>query len=117
MPRSTNAVARHKSRKRLRQKTRGYWGAGRTQLRQSRNLHNRAMRYAWFHRFQRKRNFRRLWITRISAAVRNHGVSYSRFIHMLKQANIELNRKSLSELAIRDPKAFTAIVELAKKSA
>jgi len=117
MPRSTNAVARHKSRKRLRTKTRGYWGAGRTQLRQSRNLHHRAMRYAWFHRFQHKRNFRRLWITRISAAVRNHGLSYSRFIHLLKKAEIELDRKSLSELAIREPAAFTAVVDLAKKAA
>lgn len=114
MPRSTNAVARHKSRKRLRQRTRGYWGAGRTQVRQSRHIHNRAMRYAWFHRFERKRNFRRLWITRISAAVRNHGLSYSRFIHLLKKADIELNRKSLSELAIREPAAFAAVVEQAK---
>ena len=117
MSRATNAVARHKGRKRMRRATRGYFGAGRTQMRQSRQMYNRALRYAWFHRFKRRREFRRLWITRVSAAVRPFGISYSRFINMLKKAKIELSRKSLSELAIRDPKAFAAVVEQAKKAA
>lgn len=116
MPRATNAVARHAKRKRLRTATRGYFGAGRTQLRQSRNIQARAMRYAWFHRFQRKRQFRRLWITRISAAVRPHGLNYSTFINKLAKAGIELNRKVLSELAIRDPNAFAQVVEAVKRA-
>lgn len=114
MPRASNAVARKRGRKRLRKSTRGYWNAGRSQYRQSSIMQMRAMRYAWFHRFERKRQFRRLWITRISAAARNHGISYSRLIHGLKKAGIDLNRKVLSELAIRDPNAFGKIVEAAK---
>ena len=114
MSRSTNGVARHKRRLKIRRATRGNFGAGRTQWRQASIMNMRALRYAWFHRFLRKRDFRRLWITRISAAVREHGLSYSRFINLLKKANIELNRKTLSELAIREPKAFAAIVEQAK---
>ena len=117
MSRTTNAVFRHRKHKRIRRAARGYWGGGRSQLRQSREIVNRAMRYAWFHRFQKKRQFRRLWITRISGAIRTHELNYSTFINLLKKANIELNRKSLSEIAIRDPKAFGAIVEAAKKAA
>ena len=116
MPRSTNAVVRNHSRKRLRRAARGYFGAGRTQLRQSREIRMRALRFAWFHRFLRKRDFRRLWILRISAAVRSRGLNYSRFVNMLKKTNIELSRKSLSELAIRDPHAFDAVVEAAKRA-
>jgi large subunit ribosomal protein L20 len=62
---------------------------------------------------RRRRDFRRLWITRLNAAARLHGITYSQFIHLLNKANIELNRKSLSELAIRDPQAFTKVVEAA----
>lgn len=111
------SVARNKARKRLRRATRGYFGAGRTQLRQSRNIQARALRYAWFHRHLRKRQFRRLWITRISAAVRPFGLNYSTFINQLKKAGIVLDRKVLSELAIRAPKAFEAIVAKAKAAA
>ena len=117
MPRSTNAPARKKGRNKLRRAARGYFGGGRTQFRQSRHVHNRAMRFAWFHRLLRKRQYRRLWITRLSAAARNHGLSYSRLIFLLKAANIELSRKSLSELAIRDPQAFGKIIEVAKAAA
>ncbi len=116
MARTTNAVARHQKRKRLRRATRGYWGAGRTQVRQSRNIHQRALRYAWHHRFLRKRDFRKLWITRISAAVRAQGLSYSRFMYLLKQAGLQFDRKTLSELAIRDEAAFSAIVSQAREA-
>ncbi|MCK6440661.1 MAG: 50S ribosomal protein L20 [Planctomycetes bacterium] len=116
MSRATNAVARHRKHMRMRRKTRGNFGAGRNQWRQSKLMRMRGLRYAWFHRFKRRRDFRRLWITRMSAAIREHGISYSRFIAMLKKANIQLSRKSLSELAIRDPKAFAAVVETAKKA-
>lgn len=114
MSRATNAVARHRRHSRLRRDARGYFGAGRTQWRQSKIMRMRALRYAWFHRFKRKREFRRLWITRISAAARAHGVNYSNLISLLKKANIALDRKSLSELAIREPKAFEAVVNAAK---
>lgn len=67
-------------------------------------------KYAWFHRRRRKRDFRSLWITRISAAVRLHGMTYSQFIHAMTQAKVELNRKSLAEIAVRDPKGFAQIV-------
>jgi large subunit ribosomal protein L20 len=113
--RSSNQKAR--SRKRLRTQTRGYFGAGRTQTRQSRIMRMRALRHAWFHRHKRKRDFRSLWITRISAAVRPHGLNYSRFIALLKKAKINLDRKVLSELAIRDAAAFTEVVNKAKASA
>ncbi len=114
MSRASNGVAKRRSRNRLRRATRGYWGAGRSQTRQSRIIHMRALRYAWFHRHLRKRQFRRLWITRLSAAVRPYGLNYSTFINLLKRANIELDRKSLSELAISNPKAFEAVVNQAK---
>ena len=74
----------------------------------------RALNYAYRDRRTRKRDFRRLWITRLSAAARAHGLTYSNLIHLLKKGNIELNRKSLSELAIRDPQAFGKVVEAAK---
>lgn len=115
--RTTNAVARHRRKTRLRRKARGYFGAGRKQFRQSHVMQMRAMRYAWFHRFLRKRDFRRLWITRISGALREHSLNYSRFINLLKKSGIGLDRKTLSELAIRDPKAFAAVVDQAKAAA
>jgi large subunit ribosomal protein L20 len=114
MPRASNGVAKRRRRNRLRRATRGYWGAGRSQTRQSRIIRMRALRYAWFHRHLRKRQFRRLWITRLSAAVRPFGMNYSTFINLLKRANIELDRKSLSELAITNPRAFEAVVAKAK---
>jgi len=117
MSKTSNSVAKHRTRKRLRRATRGYFGGGRTQTRQSKDLHARALRYAWFHRHLRKRQFRRLWITRLSAAVRPFGLNYSTFINLLKKANISLDRKVLSELAIRAPKAFEAIVAKAKSAA
>ncbi|MCY3955667.1 MAG: 50S ribosomal protein L20 [Nitrospira sp.] len=73
--------------------------------------------YAYIGRRHRKRDFRRLWITRISAAVKAHGLSYSRFIHELTKANIALNRKMLSEMAIHDPEGFKSLTDLAKSSA
>jgi len=117
MSKTSHSLAKHRSRKRLRKATRGYFGGGRTQTRQARNIYARALRYAWFHRHTRKREFRRLWITRISAAVRPFGLNYSTFINLLKKANVSLDRKVLSELAIRSPKAFEAIVAKAKAAA
>lgn len=72
--------------------------------------------YAYRDRRQRRRNFRRLWITRINAASRNHGLSYSRFMHGLKLADVNLDRKALADIAVRDDQAFEAIVDVAKKA-
>jgi large subunit ribosomal protein L20 len=74
----------------------------------------KSMWYTYRDRRNRKRDFRRLWITRINAASRQNGMSYSRFVHGLKQANIELDRKILADMAVRDPGAFAQVVEIAK---
>lgn len=113
MPHSVSRTTRHRRHKKFRKLAKGYWGR-RKSYRQARVAVERAWRYAWFHRALRKRDFRKLWITRVSAAARANGLTYSEFIHLLKKANVDLNRKSLSEIAIRDPQAFTKIVEAAK---
>lgn len=74
----------------------------------------KSMKYSTIHRKTKRRELRRLWITRINAAVRNEGLKYSQFVYALKQAGIDLDRKTLADLAVRDPKAFSAIVEQAK---
>ncbi len=102
-------------RKKYRKLVKGFWGRIKN-YRQARERVFRSWKYAWFHRRRRKRDFRSLWITRISAAVRLNGLTYSQFIFLLNKAKIELNRKSLSEIAVRDPKAFTRIVESVKPS-
>lgn len=116
MPHSVSRVARHRRKKKFRRQMKGFWGRRRS-YRVGRPAVERAWRNAWFHRMRRKRDFRRLWITRLSAAARMHGLTYSNLIHLLKKAGIELNRKSLSEIAIRDPKAFEKVVEAAKAAA
>ena len=115
MPHSTSKVARHRRKKKFRRLAKGYRG-GRKNYRQAREAVERAWKNAWFHRKRRKRDFRRLWIVRLSAAARLNGMTYSQLIFALKKAEIELNRKSLSALAIRDPKAFTAVVEKARSA-
>ncbi len=92
----------------------GYWGARRKLYAPARESVHRAMQYAFIGRKLKKRTFRRLWITRINAAVRPHELSYSRFIHGLNQANIELDRRVLADLAIHDPDGFKAVVDAAK---
>ncbi|MCC7509533.1 MAG: 50S ribosomal protein L20 [Planctomycetes bacterium] len=116
MAHAVSRVARHARKKKFRKLAKGYWGRRRTTYRQARVAVERAWRYAWFHRMARKRDFRRLWITRLNAAARTHGVTYSQLIHLLDKAGIELNRKSLSELAIRDPNAFAKVMEQAKSA-
>lgn len=112
--RTRKGAARHRTKKRLSRAVKGYWG-GRSKLnRVARETLRRAWRYGWIHRRTKKRVMRRLWITRLSAAVRMRDMNYSRFISGLKKANVALNRKVLSELAISDPTDFDSIVELAK---
>ncbi|MGH7476160.1 MAG: 50S ribosomal protein L20 [Longimicrobiales bacterium] len=114
MPRATNAVARRRKKKRYLKEARGYWGARSKLWRIAKNAVERGWAYSYRDRKQRKRDFRRLWITRINAAAREHDLSYSRFISGLKQAGIEVNRKVLADLAVRDPAAFGELVGQAK---
>lgn len=114
MPRSTSAVARHRKKKKYLRAARGYWGARSKLWRIAKNAVERGWQYSYRDRKQRKREFRRLWITRINAASREHGLSYSRFMNGLKLAGVEVNRKVLADLAVRDPDAFSALVEQAK---
>ncbi len=115
MPRTTCAVARKKRKKRLLKETEGYWGGRANLFRKASETYVRAMAYAYRDRKCRKREFRKLWITRINAAARQRGVSYSRFINGLLKAGIEVNRKVLADLAVHDKVAFDQFVELAKQ--
>ena len=118
MARATNAVARHRKHKKYFRAARGYFG-GRSKLwRIAKNAVERGWAYSYRDRKQKKREFRRLWITRINAAVReqDQGLNYSRFMNGLKLSGIELNRKVLADLAVRDSEAFGALVKQAKAS-
>src|SRR3954471_5073428 len=111
MPRSTGGPTHSRKRKRILKRARGFRGGPGTQYRQALEFTRKADVYAYRDRRQKKRHFRQLWITRLSAAVKERGISYNRFIPALTAAGIELNRKMLSELAISDPATFDAIVE------
>jgi large subunit ribosomal protein L20 len=114
MPRATSAVARHRKKKKYFRAARGYFG-GRSKLwRIAKNAVERGWQYSYRDRKNRKRDFRRLWITRINAAARQHDLSYSRFMNGLKRAGIEVNRKVLADLAVREPEAFGELVAQAK---
>lgn len=114
MPRATNAPASRRRRKRTLERAKGFRGSRSKLFRTATEAVDRAMRMATEHRKVRKRDYRALWITRISAACRAHDMTYNRFIEGLNKAGIELNRKMLSEIAIRDPEGFKFIVEQAK---
>jgi len=103
-----------KHRKKILKLAKGYRGMRRTSFRRAKEAVMRALYYEYRDRRLRKREFRRLWIARINAAVRLHGLSYSEFMNGLKKAGIELNRKMLADIAVRDPEAFSRIVEKAK---
>jgi large subunit ribosomal protein L20 len=116
MPRVKSAVARLKRKKKIMRAAKGARG-GRSKLYKSaKETVERGLRYAYRDRRQRKRDFRRLWIVRINAAARHHDLSYSRFMAGLKKGGVEINRKLLAELAVRDPAAFGELAEVAKKS-
>jgi len=114
MPRATNSPASRKRRKRVLLRAKGFRGFRSKLYRYAKDAVYKARQYEYRDRKKRKGQFRRLWIQRISAAVRNEGVTYSRFIEGLKAANIELDRKVLADLAVVDAAAFSAIVEQAK---
>jgi large subunit ribosomal protein L20 len=112
--RVTSAVPRQKKKKKLFQKVKGFRGGRRKLLRTAKEALVRSGVYAFRDRRRRKRDFRRLWIVRLSAAAELNGLRYSQFIHGLKLANIELDRKILSDMAIRDTEAFTALIAIVK---
>ena len=115
MARIKMSVNAKKRRSKVFKIAKGYFGAKSKQFRAASEQVARSLRYAYVGRRLRKRDFRKLWIARINAAVRPYGLSYSRFINGLKLANIDLNRKVLSEMAINDPAAFAKVVEIAKE--
>jgi len=114
MARIKRAVNAHKKRRKVMKLAKGYWGAKSKQYRAASEQVARSLRYAYTGRKLRKRDFRRLWITRINAAARLNGMSYSTFINGLKKQNIEVNRKMLADLAVNDPAGFAKLVEMAK---
>jgi len=116
-PQATNAVARRKRRKKTLRAARGYYGRKHSSYRFANEQLMRSGAYAFRDRRARKRDFRRLWITRINAAARREGMSYSEFIHGLDQAGVEVNRKLLADIAVTDPDGFRRFVELAREGA
>lgn len=111
--RAVNAKKRHKK---VLKQAKGYFGAKSKLFRPANQAVMKSLNYAFIGRKQRKRDFRKLWIARINAAARINGMSYSKFIGGLKKANIDINRKMLSEMAINDPQGFTKLVEIAKNN-
>ena len=111
MPRSVNAVASRARRKKIFKQAKGFFGRRKNVWTVAKNAVEKAMQYAYRGRKEKKRNFRALWITRINAGTREHGMSYSQFMGALKKNNIELNRKVLADLAMNHPEAFKAVVD------
>ena len=114
MARVKGALATRKRRKKILKLAKGYWGSKSRHFKMAKQAVMKSGNYAYIGRKQRKRDFRRLWITRISAACKANGVNYSTFMNGLKKAGIEINRKMLAELAVNDKAAFTQLTELAK---
>ncbi|HET6341127.1 MAG TPA: 50S ribosomal protein L20 [Gemmatimonadota bacterium] len=114
MPRASNNVQRTRRRKKILKQARGYRGGRHRLYIPARETLERGLQFAYRDRRDRKRQFRKLWITRINAAAREHGLSYSRFIYGLKAAEIEIDRKLLAELAINDPEGFAELARAAK---
>ena len=116
MARIKGATMTHKRRKKMLKLAKGFYGCKSKHFKMAKQQVMKSGNYALAGRRMKKRQFRNLWITRISAAVAPYGINYSRFIYGLKKSGIEMNRKALSELAIADPEAFKVLVETAKKA-
>ena len=116
MARIKGAMMTRKRRNKVLKLAKSYWGSKSTHFKMAKQAVKKSAVYAYIGRKHKKRDFRRLWIARISAAVKPYGLNYSRFMNGLKKANIDLNRKALSEMAINDAAAFAALVETAKKA-
>ena len=116
MPRVKGGTVTRKRRKKVLKLAKGYYGSKHTLFKVANQQVMKSLMYAYRDRRQKKRDFRKLWIARINAAARMNGLSYSRFMHGLKLAGIEVNRKLLSEIAIHDEKAFAELAEVVKKN-
>ena len=116
MAREKRGVTSHRRHKKILRQAKGYYGNRSKIYRVANQAVMRSLQYAYAHRKLRKRDFRKLWIARINAACRMNNMSYSRFINGLNKAGVEINRKVLADLAITDPKAFSDLVEVAKKA-
>lgn len=116
MVRATNAVASHRRKKRMYKLAKGFVGDRKNHLRLTSNAVLKAQAYNYSHRKQKKRDFRSLWIVRIGAAAKIHGISYSQFIYGLKKMKCELDRKMLADMAVRDPASFGRIATKAKEA-
>lgn len=114
MPRVKRGTKKRKRRSKILRQAKGYWGARSHNYRTAKEAVERALLYAYRDRRTRKRDFRRLWIVRIKAAAEEHGLSYSRFIHGLKDLDIQLDRKILADLAVNSPQTFLRIVQRVK---
>ncbi len=115
MPRSVNSVAKRARRKKVLKQAKGYFGRRKNVWTVAKNAVDKAMLYSYRDRRVKERNFRSLWITRVNAAARLHGMSYSKFMGGMKAANLDLNRKVLADLAMNHPAAFEAIAKKVKK--
>ena len=116
MARIKGAMMTRKRRNKVLKLAKGYWGAKSKHFKMANEQVMKSLTYAYVSRRLKKRDFRSLWITRISAACKANGMNYSTFMHGLKRSNIAINRKMLSELAINDAAAFAKLIELAKKA-
>ncbi len=114
MPRANSTVPRHRRHRKIVKQAKGYFGTRKSNYRTAKDAVQKAWQYSYRDRRVNKRNFRRLWIVRINAAVRQHGLTYSQFIFALKEKNIELNRKTLAYMAVHNPEGFAEIVNSVK---
>jgi large subunit ribosomal protein L20 len=115
MPRVTQAAARKKRKKKIFKAAKGYFGGRKNLYKTAKDAVEKGWEHAYRDRKKKKRNFRALWITRINAAARENDLYYSRFLHGLKRSGVELDRKALADLAVRDPDAFSNLAERAKE--
>ena len=116
MPRATSAAARNKRKKKIFKAAKGYFGGRKNLYKTAKDAVEKGWEHAYRDRKKKKRNFRQLWIARINAAVRQHDMSYSVFINGLKEAGIELDRKAMADLAVRNPEVFAGLVEKAREA-
>ncbi len=116
MPRTTGSPARKDRKKKILKEAKGYFGGRKKLYRTAKDAVEKGWEHAYRDRKKKKRNFRRLWIARINAAARQNELSYSRFMNGLKEAGVELDRKALADLAVRDPGAFEALAVQAREA-
>ena len=115
MPRANSSVPRHRRHRKIVKQAKGYYGTRKSNFKSAKDAVQKAWQYAYRDRRTNKRNFRRLWIIRINAAARLNGLSYSNFIHILKEKGVDLDRKVLADLAVNNPSVFEDLVKYLKK--